>query len=161
MVTQESILFNDSVYNNLKIGKPNASDDEIENAAIAANADDFIKELPSQYETIIGDLGNKLSGGQKQRLTIARALLKDPALLILDEATSALDTEAEQQVQIALEKLMQNRTSLVIAHRLSTIKKADVILVLDKGKIIASGNHQKLLSSNKQYKKWVQIQRMD
>ena len=161
MVTQESILFNDSVYNNLKIGKPNASNDEIENAAIAANADDFIKELPSQYETIIGDLGNKLSGGQKQRLTIARALLKDPAFLILDEATSALDTEAEQQVQIALEKLMQNRTSLVIAHRLSTIKKADVILVLEKGKIIASGNHQKLLSSNKQYKNWVQIQRMD
>ena len=161
MVTQESILFNDSVYNNLKIGKPNASHDEIENAAIAANAHDFIKELPSQYETIIGDLGNKLSGGQKQRLTIARALLKDPALLILDEATSALDTEAEQQVQIALEKLMEKRTSLVIAHRLSTIKKADVILVLDKGKIIASGNHQKLLSSNKQYKNWVQIQRMD
>ena len=161
MVTQESILFNDSVYNNLKIGKPNASNDEIENAAIAANADDFIKELPNQYETVIGDLGNKLSGGQKQRLTIARALLKDPAFLILDEATSALDTEAEQQVQIALEKLMQNRTSLVIAHRLSTIKKADVILVLDKGKIVDSGNHQKLLSSNKQYKNWVQIQRMD
>ena len=161
MVTQESILFNDSVYNNLKIGKPDASNDEIENAAIAANAHDFIKELPNQYETIIGDLGNKLSGGQKQRLTIARALLKDPAFLILDEATSALDTEAEQQVQIALEKLMQNRTSLVIAHRLSTIKKADVILLLDKGKIIASGNHQKLLSSNKQYKNWVQIQRMD
>tara|TARA_B110000467_G_scaffold23001_1_gene20499 strand:+ start:6 stop:1829 length:1824 start_codon:yes stop_codon:yes gene_type:complete len=161
MVTQESILFNDSVYNNLKIGKPDASNNEIENAAIAANAHDFIKELPNQYETIIGDLGNKLSGGQKQRLTIARALLKDPAFLILDEATSALDTEAEQQVQIALEKLMQNRTSLVIAHRLSTIKKADVILVLDKGKIIDSGNHQKLLSSNKQYKNWVQIQRMD
>ena len=161
MVTQESILFNDSVYNNLKIGRPNASNDEIENAAMAANADGFIKELPDQYETIIGDLGNKLSGGQKQRLTIARALLKDPALLILDEATSALDTEAEQQVQIALEKLMQNRTSLVIAHRLSTIKKADVILVLDKGKIVASGNHKKLLSSNKQYKNWVQIQRMD
>ena len=161
MVTQESILFNDSVYNNLKIGKPDASNNEIENAAIAANAHDFIKELPNQYETVIGDLGNKLSGGQKQRLTIARALLKDPAFLILDEATSALDTEAEQQVQIALEKLMQNRTSLVIAHRLSTIKKADVILVLDKGKIIASGNHQKLLSSNKQYKNWVQIQRMD
>ena len=161
MVTQESILFNDSVYNNLKIGKPDASNNEIENAAIAANAHDFIKELPNQYETVIGDLGNKLSGGQKQRLTIARALLKDPAFLILDEATSALDTEAEQQVQIALEKLMQNRTSLVIAHRLSTIKKADVILVLDKGKIVDSGNHQKLLSSNKQYKNWVQIQRMD
>jgi subfamily B ATP-binding cassette protein MsbA len=102
-----------------------------------------------------------LSGGQKQRLTIARALLKDPALLILDEATSALDTEAEQQVQIALEKLMQNRTSLVIAHRLSTIQKADIILVLEKGKILASGNHQELLTSNKQYKNWVHIQKMD
>ena len=161
MVTQESILFNDSVYNNLKIGKPDASNIAIENAAIAANAHDFIMELPNKYETNIGDLGNKLSGGQKQRLTIARALLKDPALLILDEATSSLDTEAEQQVQLALEKLMLNRTSLVIAHRLSTIQKADVILVLDKGEIIASGNHQELLSSNKQYKNWVQIQRMD
>lgn len=161
MVTQESILFNDSVFNNLKLGNPKATENEIINAAKAANAHDFIMALPKKYHSIIGDLGNKLSGGQKQRLTIARALLKDPALLILDEATSALDTEAEQQVQIALEKLMQNRTSLVIAHRLSTIQKADVILVLEKGRIIASGNHHELLSSNKQYKKWVQIQKMD
>ena len=161
MVTQESILFNDTVFNNLKLGNPQASKEEVLNAAKAANAHDFIMALPENYNTIIGDSGNKLSGGQKQRLTIARALLKDPALLILDEATSALDTEAEQQVQIALEKLMQDRTSLVIAHRLSTIQKADVILVLEKGKIIASGNHAELLSSNKQYKNWVQIQRMD
>ncbi len=161
MVTQESILFNDTVFNNLKLGNPQASKEEVLNAAKAANAHDFIMALPENYNTIIGDSGNKLSGGQKQRLTIARALLKDPALLILDEATSALDTEAEQQVQIALEKLMQDRTSLVIAHRLSTIQKANVILVLEKGKIIASGNHTELLSSNKQYKNWVQIQRMD
>jgi subfamily B ATP-binding cassette protein MsbA len=161
MVTQESILFNDTVYNNLKLGNPQAKENEIIKAAKAANAHDFIMTLPENYQTIIGDSGNKLSGGQKQRLTIARALLKDPALLILDEATSALDTEAEQQVQIALEKLMQNRTSLVIAHRLSTIQKADIILVLEKGKILASGNHQELLTSNKEYKNWVHIQKMD
>ena len=161
MVTQESILFNDTVFNNLKLGKYKASKEEIISAAKSANAHDFIMALPENYNTIIGDSGNKLSGGQKQRLTIARALLKDPSLMILDEATSALDTEAEQQVQIALEKLMQNRTSLVIAHRLSTIQRADVILVLEKGKIIASGNHQELLSTNKQYNNWVQIQRMD
>ena len=161
MVTQESILFNDTVYNNLELGNPQAKENEIIKAAKAANAHDFIMTLPENYQTIIGDSGNKLSGGQKQRLTIARALLKDPALLILDEATSALDTEAEQQVQIALEKLMQNRTSLVIAHRLSTIQKADIILVLEKGKIIASGNHQELLTSNKEYKNWVHIQKMD
>jgi subfamily B ATP-binding cassette protein MsbA len=161
MVTQESILFNYTVYNKLKLGNPQAKENEIIKAAKAANAHDFIMTLPENYQTIIGDSGNKLSGGQKQRLTIARALLKDPALLILDEATSALDTEAEQQVQIALEKLMQNRTSLVIAHRLSTIQKADIILVLEKGKIIASGNHQELLTSNKEYKNWVHIQKMD
>jgi subfamily B ATP-binding cassette protein MsbA len=161
MVTQESILFNDTVYNNLKLGNPQAKENEMIKAAKAANAHDFIMTLQENYQTIIGDSGNKLSGGQKQRLTIARALLKDPALLILDEATSALDTEAEQQVQIALEKLMQNRTSLVIAHRLSTIQKADIILVLEKGKILASGNHQELLTSNKQYKNWVHIQKMD
>ena len=161
MVTQESILFNDSVFNNLLIGNLNASKDDVIEAAKAANAHEFIEELPEAYHTNIGDLGNKLSGGQKQRLTIARALLKDPELLILDEATSALDTEAEQQVQHALEKLMLNRTSLVIAHRLSTIQKADTILVLNQGQIIASGTHKKLLTTNEDYKKWVQIQRMD
>jgi subfamily B ATP-binding cassette protein MsbA len=161
MVTQESILFNDSVFNNLLLGKLDASKDDIIEAAKAANAHEFIEELSEGYNTNIGDLGNKLSGGQKQRLTIARALLKDPQLLILDEATSALDTEAEQQVQSALEKLMLNRTSLVIAHRISTIQKANTILVLNKGQVVASGTHEKLLTTNKDYKKWVQIQRMD
>ena len=161
MVTQESILFNDSVHNNLLLGKSDASKETIIAAAQAANAHEFIKDLPQGYQTNIGDLGNKLSGGQKQRLTIARALLKDPQLLILDEATSALDTEAEQKVQLALEKLMQNRTSLVIAHRLSTIQKADTILVLDQGEIVASGTHKQLLSKSIHYKNWVQIQRMD
>jgi subfamily B ATP-binding cassette protein MsbA len=161
MVTQESILFNDSVYNNLLLGKSNATEKEIIVAAKAAYAHDFIEALSKGYHTSIGDLGNKLSGGQKQRLTIARALLKDPQLLILDEATSSLDTEAEQQVQQALEKLMQNRTSLVIAHRLSTIQKADLILVLDQGKIIASGTHQELVKNSKPYKSWVQIQQMN
>ena len=161
MVTQESILFNDSVYNNLKLGNPNASSEAIEAAAKAANAEEFIQKLPQGYHTIIGDSGNKLSGGQKQRLTIARALLKDPDLLILDEATSALDTEAEQQVQKALVELMKNRTSFVIAHRLSTIQKADLILVLKQGKIVASGSHKKLLQQSEEYKSWVQIQQMD
>jgi subfamily B ATP-binding cassette protein MsbA len=161
MVTQESILFNDSVYNNLKLGNPNASSEAIEAAAKAANAEEFIQKLPQGYHTIIGDSGNKLSGGQKQRLTIARALLKDPDLLILDEATSALDTEAEQQVQKALVELMKNRTSFVIAHRLSTIQKADLILVLKQGKIVASGSHKKLLQKSEEYKSWVQIQQMD
>jgi subfamily B ATP-binding cassette protein MsbA len=161
MVTQESILFNDSVYNNLKLGNPTATAKEIEAAAKAANADGFITQLAEGYQTRIGDSGNKLSGGQKQRLTIARALLKDPDLLILDEATSALDTEAEQQVQIALEELMKNRTSFVIAHRLSTIQKADLILVLKQGSIVASGTHKSLLKNSEEYKSWVQMQRMD
>jgi len=161
LVTQESILFNDSVYNNLILGKPNTSLKEVITAAKAAYAHDFIEALPQGYQTVIGDSGNKLSGGQKQRLTIARALLKNPQLLILDEATSALDTEAEQQVQLALEQLMQNRTSLVIAHRLSTIQKADLILVLDQGEIKASGTHKELIANNKHYKNWVQIQQMN
>ena len=161
MVTQESILFNDTVYNNLKLGDPKATKEAIQDAAIAANADEFIQKLPQGYNTRIGDSGNKLSGGQKQRLTIARALLKDPELLILDEATSALDTEAEQEVQRALEQLMKNRTSLIIAHRLSTIQRADLILVLKNGTIVASGSHQKLLKTSKDYKSWVEIQRMD
>ena len=161
LVTQESILFNDTVFNNLLIGNPKASKEDIINACKAAYAHKFIEELPEGYETNIGDLGNKLSGGQKQRITIARALLKDPQLLILDEATSSLDTESEQQVQYALDKLMFNRTSLVIAHRLSTIQKADRILVIDDGKIVAIGTHKQLLSTSKHYKKWVQIQRMD
>lgn len=161
MVTQDAILFHDTVYNNIKLGNPTADENAIINAAKAAFAHDFIAELPKGYHTPIGDAGNKLSGGQKQRLTIARALLKDPDLLILDEATAALDTESELQVQQALETLMEKRTSLVIAHRLSTIQKADLILVLDKGEIIASGTHESLLKQNAEYHKWVKIQRMD
>ncbi len=161
LVTQESILFNDTVSNNLLIGNPKASRKDIINACKAAYAHKFIEELPEGYETNIGDLGNKLSGGQKQRITIARALLKDPQLLILDEATSSLDSESEQQVQYALDKLMFNRTSLVIAHRLSTIQKADRILLIEDGQILARGTHKQLLTTSKHYKKWVQIQRMD
>lgn len=160
MVTQESILFNDTVWNNIKLGNPKASEAEIIAAAQAAFAHDFIEALEEGYQTRIGDSGNKLSGGQKQRLTIARALLKDPQILILDEATSALDTTAEQWVQQALEKLMENRTSLVIAHRLSTIQKADKILVIDQGNIVESGNHNTLMQLNGTYAKLVQLQQI-
>ena len=161
VVTQESILFNDSIYNNLLVGKKNASKKEIIKASKAAYAHEFIKELPEGYETKIGDSGNKLSGGQKQRLTIARALLKNPEILILDEATSALDSKSEDKVQKALEKLMHNRTSLIISHRLSTIKKADNIIVLERGKIIASGNHTELLGKSKYYENWVSTQQIN
>ena len=133
IVTQDSILFNDTVSENIKLGKQDATEKEIRNASEIANAHEFINELPKQYETNIGDGGNKLSGGQKQRISIARAVLKNPPIMILDEATSALDTESEKMVQTALEKMMKNRTSLVIAHRLSTIQKADNIVVLRKG----------------------------
>ena len=161
VVTQESILFNDSIYNNLLVGKKNAHKKEIIKASKAAYAHEFIQELPEGYESIIGELGNKLSGGQKQRLTIARALLKNPEILILDEATSALDSESEGKVQKALEKLMLNRTSLIISHRLSTIKKADKIIVLDKGKITDSGNHKELLEKSKYYQNWVTKQQIN
>ena len=136
IVSQDSILFNDTITNNIKLGIQNAQDTAILKASKIANADEFIQNLPQKYNTNIGDGGNTLSGGQKQRLSIARAVLKNPPIMILDEATSALDTESEQLVQIALEKMMENRTSVVIAHRLSTIQKADKILVLKKGKIV-------------------------
>ena len=158
LVTQDSILFNDSVKNNIALGKEDASDEEIIAAAKVANAHDFIMELPNGYDTNIGDSGNKLSGGQKQRLSIARAVLKNPPIMILDEATSALDTESERLVQDALEKMMQNRTSLVIAHRLSTIQNADSIVVLKKGKIMEQGTHEELMKSQKGYKKLVEMQ---
>ena len=147
LVTQDSILFNDSVKNNIALGKPNATDDQIIEAAKIANAHDFIMQLPNGYETNIGDSGNKLSGGQKQRLSIARAVLKNPPIMILDEATSALDTESEKLVQDALEKMMKNRTSLVIAHRLSTIQNANSIVVMQNGKILEQGTHQELMQS--------------
>ena len=160
-VTQDPILFNDSIYNNILLGKKSAKETEILNASKVANAHEFIKKLPKGYQTNIGELGNKLSGGEKQRITIARALLKDPDLLILDEATSALDSEAEMKVQQALDKLMKNRTSLIIAHKISTIKKADTILILDKGKIINSGKHEELLVKSSYYKSWVKKQQIN
>lgn len=158
LVTQDSILFNDTVRNNIGLGKENTTNDEIMEAAKIANAHNFIMELPQGYDTNIGDGGNKLSGGQKQRLSIARAVLKNPPIMILDEATSALDTESERLVQDALEKMMQNRTSLVIAHRLSTIQNADKIVVLSKGKIVEQGTHVELMKSQKGYKKLVEMQ---
>lgn len=158
IVSQDSILFNDTITNNLLIGKASASPAEIEEAAKVANAYDFIEALPEKFQTNIGDMGGKLSGGQKQRLSIARAVLKNPPIMILDEATSALDTESEKLVQNALEKMMMNRTSLVIAHRLSTIQKADIIVVMEKGKIIEQGNHATLMAQNGTYRKLVEMQ---
>ncbi|WP_405382618.1 ABC transporter ATP-binding protein [Maribacter sp. LLG6340-A2] len=158
LVTQDSILFNDTVKNNIGLGKENATEEEIIEAAKIANAHDFIMELPKGYDTNIGDSGNKLSGGQKQRLSISRAVLKNPPIMILDEATSALDTESERLVQDALEKMMKNRTSIVIAHRLSTIQNADTIVVLHKGEIVEQGTHTQLLALNGTYKKLVQMQ---
>ena len=158
MVTQESVLFNDSVYNNILMGKPDADKEEVEAAAKIANAHDFITNLSDGYDTNIGDDGNKLSGGQKQRVSIARAVLKNPPIMILDEATSALDTESERFVQEALEKMMENRTSLVIAHRLSTIQKADWIVVMERGMILEQGTHKELIDKNGAYKKLVELQ---
>ncbi|GLB50396.1 ABC transporter ATP-binding protein [Neptunitalea lumnitzerae] len=158
MVSQDSILFNDTVANNLKLGKPNATEEELIAAAKIANAYNFISELPDGFNTNIGDGGGKLSGGQKQRLSIARAVLKNPPIMILDEATSALDTESEKLVQDALEKMMLNRTSIVIAHRLSTIQNADVIVVMQKGEIIEQGSHKELIALNGHYKKLVEMQ---
>jgi len=158
LVTQDSILFNDSIKNNIKLGKQDATDEEIIDALKIANAYEFVKDLPDGINTNVGDSGNKLSGGQKQRLSIARAVLKNPPIMILDEATSALDTESERLVQVALENMMQNRTSIVIAHRLSTIQKADKIVVMQKGEIVEQGTHDELLAKNGVYKKLVMMQ---
>lgn len=158
LVTQDSILFNDTIKANISLGKLDATDEEIIAALKIANAYEFVKDLPLGIYTNIGDSGNKLSGGQKQRLSIARAVLKNPPIMILDEATSALDTESEKLVQLALENMMQNRTSIVIAHRLSTIQKADVIVVLQKGKIVEQGSHEQLIALNGTYNKLVSMQ---
>jgi ATP-binding cassette, subfamily B, bacterial MsbA len=158
LVTQDSIMFNGSIKENIRLGKLDATDEEIIEALKIANAYEFIKDLPNGIETNIGDAGGKLSGGQKQRLSIARAVLKNPPIMILDEATSALDTESEKLVQIALENMMQNRTSIVIAHRLSTIQKADTIVVMQKGQIVEQGSHDELLSKNGTYAKLVMMQ---
>lgn len=158
LVTQDSILFNDTIKANIALGKLDATDDEIIAALKIANAYEFVQDLPLGILTNIGDSGNKLSGGQKQRLSIARAVLKNPPIMILDEATSALDTESEKFVQVALENMMQNRTSIVIAHRLSTIQKADVIVVLQKGRIVEQGSHEELINRNGMYNKLVTMQ---
>ncbi|MCK0124292.1 ABC transporter ATP-binding protein/permease [Gelidibacter sp. F2691] len=161
VVSQDSILFNDTINNNLKIGKQDATDDEVIEALKIANAWEFVKDLPNGIESNIGDSGNKLSGGQKQRLSIARAVLKNPPIMILDEATSALDTESERLVQSALENMMRNRTSIVIAHRLSTIQNADEIVVMQKGEIVEQGKHAELIAKNGVYKMLVDMQSFD
>jgi subfamily B ATP-binding cassette protein MsbA len=158
LVTQDSILFNDTIKANIALGKQDATDDEIIEALKIANAFEFVQDLPLGIHTNIGDSGNKLSGGQKQRLSIARAVLKNPPIMILDEATSALDTESEKFVQIALENMMQNRTSIVIAHRLSTIQKADKIVVMQKGQIVEQGTHEELIARQGMYNKLVMMQ---
>lgn len=158
IVTQESILFNDTVFNNIAFGLENVSQEAVIQAARVANAHEFIMAMEEGYDTLIGDRGTKLSGGQRQRLSIARAVLRNPPILILDEATSALDTESERLVQDALEKLMRNRTSVVIAHRLSTIKFADEIIVLQNGKLVERGNHTQLIEANGVYRKLHDLQ---
>lgn len=157
-VNQEAILFNDTVFNNISFGVPNATQEEVERAAKIANAHEFISQMAEGYHTNIGDRGGKLSGGQRQRLSIARAVLQNPQLLILDEATSALDTASEKQVQEALENLMKGRTAVVIAHRLSTIVKADIICVLSEGKIVEQGTHQQLLALEGHYSRLCKMQ---
>lgn len=158
VVNQESMLFNDTIFNNIAFGLPNATYEEVENAARIANAHEFILQTENGYESNIGDRGMKLSGGQKQRICIARAVLKNPPVMLLDEATSALDTESEKLVQEALNNLMKNRTSLVIAHRLSTIQNADKIVVLEDGKIREQGNHQELIAENGLYRRLIEMQ---
>ena len=161
IVSQESVLFNDSIYNNILFNNTTKAVEEVEDAAKVANAYNFIMASDKQFHTNIGDRGIRLSGGQRQRLNIARAVLKNPPILILDEATSALDAESEKFVQEALSNLMQNRTSLVIAHRLSTIQSADIIIVLDDGKIVEQGSHSELIENNGLYRKLVEMQTFD
>jgi ATP-binding cassette subfamily B protein len=158
IVTQETYLFHDTVANNLRYGNPNASDTDIEAAARAANIAEFIAALPNGYDTVVGERGHKLSGGERQRLAIARVLLKDPRILILDEATSSLDYENEAAIQKALEVVMRGRTSLVIAHRLSTVLAADVIFVIDDGRIVESGRHVTLLARGGLYSRLYRTQ---
>jgi len=158
VVSQEAILFNDTIYNNIVFGMENVEEAQVIEAAKIANAHDFILATENAYQTNIGDRGMKLSGGQRQRLTIARAILRNPPILILDEATSALDSESEKLVQEALIKVMKNRTTIVVAHRLSTIQHADQIVVMKNGEIIEKGTHQELLQQGGEYQKLVALQ---
>lgn len=158
LVPQETVLFGDSARENIRYGRPGASDFEVEQAAVAAAADEFITALPEGYDTFLGERGTRLSGGQRQRIAIARAILKDPPILLLDEATSSLDAESERLVQVALEHLMQNRTTLVIAHRLATVKKVDRIVVIDQGRIVAIGSHDELMQSSELYARLAKLQ---
>jgi ATP-binding cassette subfamily B protein len=158
LVPQETVLFGDSARENIRYGKPDADDFAVEQAAVAAAADEFINALPDGFDTFLGERGTRLSGGQRQRVAIARAILKDPPILLLDEATSSLDAESERLVQMALEGLMKDRTTLVIAHRLATVKKVDRIVVMDAGRIVAIGNHDELMQSSELYAKLANLQ---
>ncbi|MDG2367898.1 MAG: ATP-binding cassette domain-containing protein, partial [Flavobacteriaceae bacterium] len=158
LVTQDSILFNDTISKNITLSNLNANHNQIKNASKVANADEFINKTIGKFDSNVGDGGEKLSGGQKQRISIARAVLKNPPIMILDEATSSLDSESEKLVQDALENLMKNRTSVIIAHRLSTIQKADLILVMNNGQIIEKGKHNELIELNGIYSKLIKLQ---
>ncbi|MGO2478217.1 MAG: ATP-binding cassette domain-containing protein, partial [Pseudoalteromonas sp.] len=158
MVAQNPILFSSDVMHNIRYGNPDACDEQVYAAAKHAHADEFIKQLPNGYKSFLGEQGVRLSGGQKQRIVLARAILKDPEILLLDEATSALDAQSEHHVQAALDHLMQHRTTLIIAHRLATVKHADLIVVMENGKVIATGTHQQLLTSNPLYQTLCELQ---
>jgi subfamily B ATP-binding cassette protein MsbA len=158
VVTQETVLFNETILRNIELGRPGATRSEIMEAARHAHAHEFIMNKPDGFETVIGERGVLLSGGQRQRLAIARAVLKDAPILVLDEATSSLDTESERAVQAALEELMQGRTTLCIAHRLSTIQKADLIVVLDSGRIVETGTHAALMEQSGIYRRLYEMQ---
>ena len=151
LVSQDSVLFNDTIATNIRLGRLDASDDEVQAAARAAAAHEFIMAQPDGYETVVGEAGSRLSGGQRQRIAIARAMLKNAPVLLLDEATSALDASSEEQIQQALEHLAEGRTTLVVAHRLATVRKADLILVMDEGRIVERGNHDQLINQDGLY----------